>query len=224
MAELRLNCFSSTVGYQVKIVVSDYNKDQLEALQMVKTFIKSISPPEYSAVKNMMKPYLDFRSKVSDFQNENLSKICTEKCFSKGESACCNKEGIATFFSDFVVNVFCSDPAGLKTIEKRLLEKGSNKCVYLAENGCLWHYKPIICEMFLCDHAKTHLILKGGSVLKRWNRLRKEEKCFTWPDKPVLFDELETLFIKKGFDSPLMYFHKSPGLLKVKSRAGILEK
>ncbi|MFC1494817.1 hypothetical protein ACFL6W_06030 [Thermodesulfobacteriota bacterium] len=56
------------------------------------------------------------------------------------------------------------------------------------------------------------------------DQLKEDEKCFTWPDKPVLFDELEALFIKKDFDSPLMYFHKSPGLLRVKSEAGIGEK
>ena len=75
--------------------------------------------------------------------------------------------------------------------------------------------------MFLCEHAKINLGVRGDSVLKKWNQFKEEEKNFTWPDKPVLFDELETLFIEKGFDSPLMYFHKSPGLLRVKSKAGI---
>ena len=41
----------------------------------------------------------------------------------------------------------------------------------------------------------------------------------TWPDRPVLFDELEKLFIKEGYDSPLMYCHKSPGLLRLKSKS-----
>jgi hypothetical protein len=35
----------------------------------------------------------------------------------------------------------------------------------------------------------------------------------------VLFDDLESLFIQAGHDSNLMYFHNSPGLLKVKSQA-----
>jgi hypothetical protein len=204
-------------------MVSKYNRDQLDALEIVKTFIKSISSLEQKAIKNKIKPYLEFRSKVSSFHDENLSNICTAKCFLSGESACCNREGIATFFSDFVINIFYSDPDDLNYMEKRLLEKGNYKCVYLAENGCLWKYKPIICEMFLCEYAKMNLSLKGESVLKKWNQLKKEEKDFTWPDKPVLFDELEDIFIKKGFDSPLMYFHKSPGLLRVKSEAGIGE-
>jgi hypothetical protein len=205
-------------------MVSEYNNDQLNALKMVKTFLKSISSSERSEIKKKMKPYLEFRSKVLSFHNKNLSDICTAKCFLSGESACCNSEGIATFFSDFVVNIFSSDPDSLKYMEKRLLEKGNNKCVYLTEEGCLWYHKPIICEMFLCEHAKVNMGVKGESVLKEWNQLKEEEKNFTWPDKPVLFDELEALFIEKGFDSPLMYFHKSPGLLKVKSEAGIREK
>lgn len=205
-------------------MISEYNKDQLNTLKMVKEFIKSISPSERSAIKKKMKPYLEFRSKVLSFHDENLSDICTAKCFLSGESACCNRDGIATFFSDFVINIFSADPDSLSYMEKRLLEKGNNKCVYLAEEGCLWHYKPIICEMFLCEHAKINMSVKGESVLKKWNQLKEEEKSFTWPDKPVLFDELEALFIKEGFDSPLMYFHKSPGLLRVKSRAGIREK
>ena len=202
-------------------MVSEYNRDQLDALKTVKTFIKSISSSERGAIKNKIKPYLEFRSKVSSFHEENLSDICTAKCFLSGESACCNRDGIATFFSDIVVNIFCSGPDSMDHMEKRLLEKGNNKCVYLAEKGCLWQYKPIICEMFLCEHAKINLGVRGDSVLKKWNQFKEEEKNFTWPDKPVLFDELETLFIEKGFDSPLMYFHKSPGLLRVKSKAGI---
>lgn len=202
-------------------MISEYNKDQLEALKMVKAFMKGISSSEYNDVKRLIEPYLEFRSRVTSFQNENLSEICTQKCFSRGDSACCNREGIATFFSDFVVNVFCSGTESLEPIEMCLKGRGNNKCVYLAEEGCLWRYKPIICEMFLCEHAKTSLMFKGESALKTWNQLREEEKHFTWPDKPVLFDELEVLFIKKGFDSPLMYFHKSPGLRRVKLEAGI---
>jgi hypothetical protein len=29
---------------------------------------------------------------------------------------------------------------------------------------------------------------------------------------------LEALFIEAGFDSPLMYLHRSPGLLRLKAR------
>jgi len=102
-------------------MVSEYNNDQLKALYMVKEFMKNISPSERSAIKKKMKPYLEFRLKVLSFHSENLSDICTAKCFLSGESACCNREGIATFFSDFVINIFSSDPDTLRCMEKRLL-------------------------------------------------------------------------------------------------------
>jgi hypothetical protein len=41
---------------------------------------------------------------------------------------------------------------------------------------------------------------------------------YTWPSRPVLFDKLEELFIQEGFDSPIMYFHHSPGLLRLKAK------
>jgi hypothetical protein len=50
----------------------------------------------------------------------------------------------------------------------------------------------------------------GGLLLK--------EKQFTWPAKPILFDELEELFLQSGLQSPLMYCHLSPGLLRVKAQ------
>jgi hypothetical protein len=70
--------------------------------------------------------------------------------------------------------------------------------------------------MFLCDQAKKTVLETDDQLKLEWEKLRKKEKDFTWPDKPVLFDEIEEIFINAGLDSPLMYFHKSPGLLRVK--------
>jgi len=65
--------------------------------------------------------------------------------------------------------------------------------------------------MFLCHHAKE-TVLGGNTDLKaRWKDLRSREKEFTWPDGPVLFDDLEEIFVLAGLESPLMYFHRSPG-------------
>jgi len=50
--------------------------------------------------------------------------------------------------------------------------------------------------------------------------LEAKRKRFTWPDQPVLFDDLESYFMKSGYRSPLMYLHNSPGLLRVKQKAG----
>lgn len=199
--------------------LSEYNRDQLEALYLIRDFFRNQTDSRKDKIGNMIQPYLDFRAEVEGFQNNYLSDICTIKCFREMQSACCNKEGIATFFADFVVNILCSGEAELEIMEKQLLRGyEGNKCVYLTGKGCAWRYKPIVCEMFLCDHAKAALGKKEGSCLSRWNQLREEEKKYTWPDKPVLFDELEAFFIAEGVKSPLMYFHKSPGLIRIKSR------
>jgi hypothetical protein len=75
--------------------------------------------------------------------------------------------------------------------------------------------------MFLCDQAKQSLTSSGNALMTQWKDLRQLEKRFTWPDKPVLFDILEELFIQAGIDSPLMYLHKSPGLIMLKKRSGV---
>ena len=198
---------------------SEYNRDQRETLTLIGRYLKNQTSSRHDEIKKMIQPYLDFRTEVDDFQQKYLSDICTEKCFQGMQSACCNKEGIATFFADFVVNTLCSEESEHDRMEKLLLRGADgNKCVYLTNKGCLWRYKPIVCEMFLCDHAKTALKEKSEIYLAEWNQLREKEKRFTWPDKPVLFDELEDFFISEGIESPLMYFHKSPGLIRIKSR------
>ena len=198
--------------------VSEYNRDQVSALTLIRDFFKNESSSGKDEMRKMIQPYLGFRASVACFQQEYLSEICTAKCFQDMQSACCNKEGIATFFADFVVNILYSEEPELDIMEKQLLRGAEgNKCVYLMSSGCLWKYKPIVCEMFLCSHAKTALKENDASYLSEWNRLREEEKKYTWPDKPVLFDELEAIFIAEGIENPLMYFHRSPGLLRIKS-------
>lgn len=198
---------------------NEYNRDQLEALTLVRDFFRAQPSSTKNNIEKMIQPYIDFRAEVDAFQQSYLTDICTAKCFQDMQSACCNKEGIATFFADFVVNILYSEEEKLDIMEEHLTrDVTGHKCVYLLDNGCLWNYKPIVCEMFLCDHAKKSLMQKGDFYQKTWDQLREEERKFTWPDKPVLFDELESLLISKNIESPLMYFHKSPGLIRVKSR------
>ncbi|MGD2030721.1 MAG: hypothetical protein PVG86_12380, partial [Desulfobacterales bacterium] len=52
-----------------------------------------------------------------------------------------------------------------------------------------------------------------------WNELKQRKKIYTWPDRPVLFDDLERYFMNAGYSSPLMYLHNSPGLLRIKKQA-----
>jgi len=68
-------------------------------------------------------------------------------------------------------------------------------------------------------HAKDAVLEKDSNLRAQWEKLLFRERRYTWPSRPVLFDKLEELFIRAGFDSPLMYFHHSPGLLRVKNRS-----
>jgi hypothetical protein len=119
-----------------------------------------------------------------------------------------------------VINLLLSSPAEIDALLRAVSDAATGPdCVYLSGEGCLWRLKPIVCEMFLCEHVKTRVLGEDRSLRNRWEGLRRRERLYTWPTRPVLFDELEALFRAAGLDSPLMYFHKSPGLLRVKARA-----
>jgi hypothetical protein len=197
----------------------EYNRDQLEALRMVRGHLGGLSPSQKSKLFETIEPYRRFRAEVEHFQ-QVFSAVCTKKCFTSRTSACCGREGIATFFADVVINALMSTDDELDCLERTLRQDpGGFKCVYLGESGCLWRIKPIVCEMFLCDQAKESVLVRDPALAAQWEELRRQEKRYTWPDKPVLFDELEHLFIQAGYDSPLMYFHRSPGLLRIKAKA-----
>ena len=72
--------------------------------------------------------------------------------------------------------------------------------------------------MFLCEQSKQQVLLENTLLKEEWELIEKKRKQFTWPDKPVLFDDLETYFIEAGCQSPLMYLHNSPGLLRIKKQ------
>ena len=73
--------------------------------------------------------------------------------------------------------------------------------------------------MFLCDRSKDQVFSKNPELKSEWELLEAKRKRYTWPDQPVLFDDLESYFMKSGYHSPLMYLHNSPGLLRVKQKA-----
>jgi hypothetical protein len=201
-------------------VVSEYNRDQLEAVRMIRRFREGLSTTARTAFTRRIDSYLEFRADVARFQQKAFAVVCTQKCFASQDSACCNREGIATFFADVLINVLLSSNAEVDALLQALAEdRGGHKCVYLNKSGCLWRLKPIVCEMFLCEHAKEQGFAGGAALVKEWEELRSREKQYTWPDRPVLFDELEGLFIQSGYESPLMYFHRSPGLLRIKARS-----
>ena len=192
---------------------SPYNKEQLDAIKIVRQHLDTCQNFEIESLKARLKPYLTFRLETAEFQDRHMSEICNQNCFTSWTSACCGREGIMTFLADVVINLLLSSKEEIESLTQALISDiGGTKCVYLSnKKGCLWHLKPIV-----CDQAKKTVLGINDQLKREWEELRKKEKDFTWPDKPVLFDEIEEIIINAGFDSPLMYFHKSPGLLRIK--------
>jgi hypothetical protein len=76
--------------------------------------------------------------------------------------------------------------------------------------------------MFLCDQAQQRVFEAQTDLQSRWEQFKQDKQRFTWPDRRVLFDDLESFFIQRGCTSALMYLHNSPGLLRVKKQAGLI--
>jgi hypothetical protein len=189
---------------------------------MVRAHLASLSPLRLNDLGRSIEPYLAFRAETARFQEEHCGDLCSQKCFSSRTSACCGREGIFTFFADVVINVLLSTGEEVDSLLSTLNhDRGGPNCVYLDEAGCRWRLKPIVCEMFLCDEAREKVLGGSKDLALRWEDLRQRERLFTRPTQPVLFDDLERLFIEAGFTSPLMYFHFSPGLLRLKAMHGL---
>jgi hypothetical protein len=202
--------------------ISPYQQEQHEAISLAANHLDTLTPDQIEALKTTTREYLTFRDDVDTFQNTYFATTCTQKCFLSSLSACCSREGIVTFFADIVINALysTSDEQNLLLAALRKPNTGL-KCVYLEPQGCLWRIKPIVCQMFLCDAAILRIFSERPSAESAWNDLKNREKQFTWPDKRILFDDLETLFMNAGYASSLMYLHNSPGLQLVKKRAGL---
>jgi len=198
-------------------MMSSYHKEQIDALTLVKAQLDALPDTERLALEKLTADYLAFRREVDEFLSANFSQVCTETCYQSRLSACCSREGIITFFGDIVVNVMSSDGSEFENLLAVLRNPNQGfKCVYLTGHGCLWRIKPIVCQMFLCDRAKELVFGDEYRLQTEWELLEQKRKLFTWPDRPVLFDALETYFMKRGCRSPLMYLHNSPGLLRIK--------
>lgn len=205
--------------------MTPYNREQFESLRIIRNHLASLSRKDLASLHRRIDEYLSFRNELEEFLAGGFGKICTESCFRSRLSACCTREGIIVFFADVVVNALKSSQAQLDAIETAL-ETGAGgdqgfKCVFLTENGCLWQVRPIVCAMFLCDPAKDKAFDEDPAAARQWEAFESRRREFTWPDKPVLFDDLEALFIEAGCRSPLMHLHSSPGLLMVKKKAGL---
>lgn len=203
-------------------MLTEYQQEQLDTLVPLQAHIAALSEDEQDRLLEMARDYLAFRHKTARFLKSYFGDYCTAACYQNQLSACCSKDGIITFFADMALNLLLSPPARARQMGQALNRPHTGfKCVYLSREGCLWHLKPLVCEMFLCDPAQKEVFAAHPRARTEWLALKKEEKRFRWPDQPVLFDQLESYFIRAGLRSSLMYLHCSPGLLRIKQRAGL---
>ena len=201
----------------------DYCTEQRLNQDIVQQFFERSPDGERSLIRDMCRDYLHFRKELAQFQSRYFETICSAACFQQQRSACCNKDGIITFFADLVVNALVSEPQELEELSACLRHpRNDMKCVYLGPQGCRWRIKPIVCEMFVCDRAQREIFDADADASAIWEGLKKRELSFRWPDRPVLFDEIESRFMAAGVRSSLMYLHISPGLIRVKKRAGLI--
>lgn len=201
----------------------DYRAEQLLNQERIQDYFFRHGEEERMLIKGWCRDYFLFREDVAAFQTRYFQSLCNAACFQAQRSACCNKDGIITFFADLVVNAVTSEPHELTALVAGLRrDRTDMKCIYLGPEGCRWRVKPIVCEMFLCDRAQGEVFSASPETVAIWDGMKKRERGFRWPDRPVLFDQIESRFMAAGVSSSLMYLHNSPGLIRIKRKAGLL--
>ncbi len=196
-----------------------YNAGQWKGFKAIFDGLGKMEHGEIQSLRETARPYLTFREELDAFQKHHTEAHCAKACYETKVSACCGFESIYTFFADQVLTVLFSHEDDIAALLNVLTKPNRTKnCVYLGPAGCIWKVRPISCAMFFCDEVKSKILQGDPGIQEAWEQLRKREKEFTWPDRWVLFDHMEKYFMKRGVDTPFMYFHKSPGLLRVKKR------
>ncbi len=203
--------------------MNDYQQEQLDALKTVRRGLGQLGGAKRVELIEAIRDYMQFRQSTDRFLKRHFSDVCTHTCYLSHTSACCSKDGIITFFADTVVNALQATPAQLDRLETVLNRVNwGHRCVYLGSHGCMWTVRPVVCAMFLCDRAMQAVFSDDPEAKKQWESLRRQAKAFKWPDRPVLFDHLERVFLDLGCQSTLMHLNLSPGLLRIKKNAGLI--
>jgi hypothetical protein len=205
--------------------MNDYQQEQLQALTVVRQGLRQLNSARRRELHDAVGDYLRFRQTVDGYLKRYFGQVCTQTCYRSRTSACCSKDGIIVFFADVVVNALQSTPAQLERL-KAVLQRANpgHRCIYLQAGGCMWTVRPVVCAMFLCDRAMQAVFADAPQAASAWAALRKQARFYKWPDRPVLFDALEKVFIDLGYHSTLMHLNFSPGLLNVKKKAGLLNR
>lgn len=197
--------------------MSLYHRMQLESIRAAFEACERLDDRTKAYLRDIALPYMEFRGELDRFNRQYFLDYCKKACFDTKRSACCSYESIIVFFADEVINYLFGGRDDFPVILEKLSSvKPSDYCVYLGEKGCLWTVRPISCAMFFCDNVKKEIFGKFPEAQVLWDELVKKEKSFTWPDRPVLFDLIEEIFIKFGVMTDHMFCHRSPGLLKLK--------
>jgi hypothetical protein len=203
--------------------MNEYQQEQLDALKTVRRGLVQLGDAKRMELIKTIRDYMQFRQSTDHFLKQHFSDVCTHICYLSHTSACCSKDGIITFFADTVVNALQATSAQLDRLETVLNQVNrGHRCVYLSSHGCTWTVRPVVCAMFLCDRAMQAVFSDNPEARKAWESLRRQAKAFKWPDRPVLFDYLERVFLDLGCQSTLMHLNLSPGLLRIKKNAGLI--
>jgi hypothetical protein len=112
--------------------MSDYNREQSDAIAMVGRDLTTLSSSELARLRSRIRTYLRFRRDIDHFSQRHFSRICTQKCYQDHYSAYCNREGITTFFAGVVIKVLMSsDEEADRLLQVPSLPNLGLKCVYL---------------------------------------------------------------------------------------------
>lgn len=172
-------------------------------------------------ILGMASDYLSFREDTDLFFNRYILNFCTPYCFHNKKSACCSRDGIIVHFGDVVINAVSAGDRHLDCLEAALnTPHVGSRCVFLGPEGCRWAVKPTVCEMFLCDPAKKAAFGDAPGRSDEWDALCRRARSYYWPDRPVLFEVLERIWLDAGYRSTLMHIHLSPGLRRIRQAAG----
>ncbi len=202
--------------------ITPWQKEQYEALLLVRRSLETNHFNRLDSLQSLIAEYIDYRREIDVFLNRHFSRICTEACYTTAKSACCGKDGILIFLAEVVINAIISDTTSLQRLENGIGQPNTgSKCDFLGRMGCRWQLRPLVCALFLCNEAEKMVFGDATELENEWERLKKKAKRFNWPDRPVLFDSIEKIYITNGYDSPLMYCHKSPGLLRLKKKGSL---
>ena len=204
--------------------MNTYQKEHLDTYRLVMDYLASHPAAERKYLLDLTADYIDFRKRLDEFQQTYIGDLCSGRCFQNNLSACCSRDSIIVYFADVLINCLYSNEDETKSIIKLLQgDNSGHRCIYLAHHGCRWRISPIVCSMFLCEEAET--VIRDGTlhVAEQWRAFEAERNLYTWPDRQVLFDDLECRFLDAGLNSPLMHLNSSPGLLALKRKAGLIK-